>query len=181
MSSPGDKLSENIWFVWSKTSYGGDIWKCHAWSRTDTRTDGHTCEYRAIILWNVNRIRNMLSYHIPESSMFNYHHQVLYLCIWYQLLAHSTNLLMLLASIYTLIPKKILQRPSRFMHFHQRSKWWIFLPMKRIYQFFFATFFHFHHSNNFHPLTWKVNQLSSSLTSVRSWPDGPRQYRGWWW
>ena len=52
---------------------------------------------------------------------------------------------MLLASIYTLISKKILQRPSRFMHFHQRSKWWFFLPMKRIHQFFFATFSHFHH------------------------------------
>ena len=34
MSSPDDKLSENIWFVWSKTSYGGDKWKCHAWTRT---------------------------------------------------------------------------------------------------------------------------------------------------
>ena len=23
------KLSENIWFVWSKTSYSGDKWRCH--------------------------------------------------------------------------------------------------------------------------------------------------------
>ena len=29
MPSPDDKLSENIWFVWSKTSYDGDKWRCH--------------------------------------------------------------------------------------------------------------------------------------------------------
>ena len=23
------KLSENIWFVWSKTSHSGDKWRCH--------------------------------------------------------------------------------------------------------------------------------------------------------
>ena len=23
------KLSESIWFVWSKTSYDGDKWRCH--------------------------------------------------------------------------------------------------------------------------------------------------------
>ena len=39
MSSPDDKLSENIWFVWSRTSYGGDKWRCHAWSRTDTHVN----------------------------------------------------------------------------------------------------------------------------------------------
>ena len=26
LSSPDDKLSENIWFVWSRTSYSGDEW-----------------------------------------------------------------------------------------------------------------------------------------------------------
>ena len=34
LSSLDDKLSENIWFVWFKTSYGGDKWKCHAWTHT---------------------------------------------------------------------------------------------------------------------------------------------------
>ena len=29
VSSPDDKLSENIWFVWSKTSNDGDKWRCH--------------------------------------------------------------------------------------------------------------------------------------------------------
>ena len=29
MSSPDDKLSENIWLAWSRTSYGGDKWRCH--------------------------------------------------------------------------------------------------------------------------------------------------------
>ena len=42
------KLSENIWFVWSKRSYSGDKKGCHARGR---RTDGHTeCEDRARIL-----------------------------------------------------------------------------------------------------------------------------------
>ena len=31
-------LSENIWFVWSKTCYKGEKLRCHA---CDTRTDGH--------------------------------------------------------------------------------------------------------------------------------------------
>ena len=42
LSSPDDKLSENIWFVWSKTSYGGDKWRCH---HGDGRTDGQPSEY----------------------------------------------------------------------------------------------------------------------------------------
>merc|ERR1712060_340584 len=29
VSSPDDKLSENIWFVWSKTSYDRDKWRCY--------------------------------------------------------------------------------------------------------------------------------------------------------
>ena len=44
--NPLEALSENIWFVWFETSYGGDKWKCHAWSHTDI----HTCEYIARIL-----------------------------------------------------------------------------------------------------------------------------------
>ena len=33
LSSPDDKLSENIWFVWSKTSFDGDKWRCHQGDR----------------------------------------------------------------------------------------------------------------------------------------------------
>ena len=36
MSSPDDKISENMWFVWSRTLYSGDKWlkvgrrrRCH--------------------------------------------------------------------------------------------------------------------------------------------------------
>ena len=29
LSSPDDKLSEDIWFVWSKTSYDGYKWRCY--------------------------------------------------------------------------------------------------------------------------------------------------------
>ena len=45
LSSPDDELSENIWFVWSRTSYSEDKWRCHhADGRTNKRT---TSEYRA--------------------------------------------------------------------------------------------------------------------------------------
>ena len=37
MLSPDDNLSENIWFVWSRTSYGVDKWRCH-------HADGRTTE-----------------------------------------------------------------------------------------------------------------------------------------
>ena len=40
MDSGCHKLSENIRFVWSKRSYGGDKVGCHACPRTDARTDG---------------------------------------------------------------------------------------------------------------------------------------------
>ena len=43
LSSPDDRLSENIWFVWSRTSYSGDKWlkvgrrrRCH---HGDNRTE----------------------------------------------------------------------------------------------------------------------------------------------
>ena len=39
LSSPDDKLSENIWFVWFKTSYDGDKWRCH---HGDKRTNEQT-------------------------------------------------------------------------------------------------------------------------------------------
>ena len=43
------KLSENIWFVWSKRSYSGDKKGCDA--RGQRTTDGRTeCEDRARIL-----------------------------------------------------------------------------------------------------------------------------------
>ena len=48
MDSGHHKLSENIWFVWSKMSYSGDMEGCHACAR---RTDGRTeCEDSARIL-----------------------------------------------------------------------------------------------------------------------------------
>ena len=48
MSSPDDMLSEYIWFVMSRTSYGGGKWRCHhADGRTDGRTNEQTSENRA--------------------------------------------------------------------------------------------------------------------------------------
>ena len=41
------KLSENIWFVWSRTPYSGEKVGCDACPRTDRRTD---CEDRARFL-----------------------------------------------------------------------------------------------------------------------------------
>ena len=45
-----DKLSENIWFVWSRKSYGGDKWRCH-------HGDGRTFNGNLIfgIYWNEYR------------------------------------------------------------------------------------------------------------------------------
>ena len=41
-------LSENIWFLWSKTSYSGDKWRCHrggtdGWARKDSATQLLIC------------------------------------------------------------------------------------------------------------------------------------------
>ena len=45
------KLSENIWFVWSKMSYSGDMDGCHACARTTDNGQRTTeCEDRARIL-----------------------------------------------------------------------------------------------------------------------------------
>ena len=41
LSSPDDKLSKNIWCVWSRTSYGVDKWICH---HADGRTIEQTSE-----------------------------------------------------------------------------------------------------------------------------------------
>ena len=41
LSSPDDKLSKNIWCVWSRTSYGVDKWRCH---HADGRTIEQTSE-----------------------------------------------------------------------------------------------------------------------------------------
>ena len=43
------KLSENIWFVWSKTSYSGDKWRCH---RCGTPNNG---KIGLLSLWSVKR------------------------------------------------------------------------------------------------------------------------------
>ena len=43
MSSPDDKLSENTWFVWSRTSYDGDEWRRHHGDKQQQTTR----EYRA--------------------------------------------------------------------------------------------------------------------------------------
>ena len=49
MGSGHHKLSENIWFAWSRMSYSEDMEGCHARGRT---TDGRTTEHedRARIL-----------------------------------------------------------------------------------------------------------------------------------
>ena len=52
MPSPGgpdDKPSENILFVWSKTSYDGDKWRHHHGDKqqTNKQTNKQTREYRA--------------------------------------------------------------------------------------------------------------------------------------
>ena len=44
----------HVWFVWSKTSYSGDKWRCHWCGRTDKRTNEQTTsKYRAtqLLIW----------------------------------------------------------------------------------------------------------------------------------
>ena len=48
-ASPDNKLSENIWFVWYRTSYSGDDWlkmgrrrRCHHNERTNKQTRGYS-------------------------------------------------------------------------------------------------------------------------------------------
>ena len=53
LSSPDDELSENIWFVWSRTSYSGDKWRCHhADGRTDKQTNKQV-KIELLSLWTV--------------------------------------------------------------------------------------------------------------------------------
>ena len=56
------QLSENIWFVWSKMSYSGDMEGCHACARTDGQRTTE-CEDRARILEtefakNLNKVQS---------------------------------------------------------------------------------------------------------------------------
>ena len=53
-------LSENIWFVWSKTSYSGDRRRCHQAGRTNKRTNEQTNKQQwkieLLSLWAVGRL-----------------------------------------------------------------------------------------------------------------------------
>ena len=42
-----DKLSENIWFVWPKTSYDGDKWRCYHGDKQTTNNERTISENRA--------------------------------------------------------------------------------------------------------------------------------------
>ena len=42
--SPDDKLSENIWFVWSKTSYDGDKWRCYHGDKRTTISENRASQ-----------------------------------------------------------------------------------------------------------------------------------------
>ena len=47
------QLSENIWFVWSKMSYSGDMEGCHACARTTTDNDGRNVKIE-LEFWKQN-------------------------------------------------------------------------------------------------------------------------------
>ena len=49
-------LSENIWFVWSKTSYSGDKRRCHQAPRRDKRTNEQQWKIELLSLWAVGRL-----------------------------------------------------------------------------------------------------------------------------
>ena len=53
------QLSENIWFVWSKMSYSGDMEGCHACARrTDGRTDARNVKID-LEFWKQNSQKGM--------------------------------------------------------------------------------------------------------------------------
>ena len=49
--------TENIWFVWSKTSYSGDKWRCHG---CGTTTNERTREDSALSQWTVGKLSDQL-------------------------------------------------------------------------------------------------------------------------
>ena len=53
------KLSENVWFVWSKTSYSGDKWRCY---RCGTDDDDEQGKIELLSLWAVGRLSFAISY-----------------------------------------------------------------------------------------------------------------------
>ena len=44
LSSPDDKLSENICFVWPKTSYDGDKWRCYHGDKQTTKSENRASQ-----------------------------------------------------------------------------------------------------------------------------------------
>merc|ERR1712015_9873 len=44
VSSPDDKLSEDIWFVWFKTSHDGDKWRCYHGDKQTTRGENRASQ-----------------------------------------------------------------------------------------------------------------------------------------
>ena len=55
-------LTENIWFVWSRTSYSGDKGRCYRCG-TDVRTDDEQGKIELLSLWMLDaEFRNLLEY-----------------------------------------------------------------------------------------------------------------------
>ena len=70
LSSPDDKLSENIWFVWSRTSYGGDKWRCYNGDNEQTSSVNGHCETEFsnfAQFWLLSTIFGRLSLSCPGS------------------------------------------------------------------------------------------------------------------
>ena len=73
LSSPDDELSENIWFVWSRTSYSGDKWRCH---HADGRTDKQTNKRVKIVLLSLWTVWDWVSQFCSITSAFLFLWQV---------------------------------------------------------------------------------------------------------
>ena len=46
-------LTENIWFVWSRTSYSGDKWRCYRCGTTNERTNKQTLKIELLSQWKL--------------------------------------------------------------------------------------------------------------------------------
>ena len=54
-------LTENIWFVWSRTSYSGDKWRCHRCG-TDGRTTNKQGKIGLLSQWMLDGLSFAISY-----------------------------------------------------------------------------------------------------------------------
>ena len=69
MDSGCHKLSENVWFVWSKTSYSGDKWRCHRSGQMDEQTTSKDRATQLLICEPLSFAKNQILYLIGHTIL----------------------------------------------------------------------------------------------------------------